>query len=351
MPAESLADVLGRLCREGELYDRQDDGSVRCRACGFECLIAPGRSGLCRMRSNRGGRLMVPYGYVSGLRVDPIEKKPFFHVLPGEATLSFGMLGCNFSCKFCQNWLSSQALRDPQAGCGIQECSARSVAARAQEAGARVVVSTYNEPLITSEWAVAVFREARELGLRCAFVSNGHATRRVLEYLKPWVSFYKVDLKCFDAAKYQEVTGGDMRHVLRSIEDLRGLGIWVEVVTLLIPGWNDSEEELRGMARFLAGVSRDIPWHVTAFHADYRMPDPAATPPGTLARAAGIARSEGLRFVYAGNLPGALEGLEDTLCPSCGCRVIERRGFLVLADRLADGKCPDCSLALPGVWI
>ncbi len=348
-PAESLEAELRRLTRAGKLYQKQDDGLIRCHACGHECRIAEDKAGICHMRFNQGGRLMVPYGYVSGLRVDPIEKKPFFHVLPGAATLSFGMLGCNFSCKFCQNWLTSQVLRDPQAEAGVRPCTPQSIVAQAQAAQAQVVVSTYNEPLITSEWAAAVFDEARGQGLLCAYVSNGHATRRALEYLRPRVSLYKVDLKCFDQAKFRDMTGGDMRAVLRSIEDLKTLGFWVEVVTLVVPGWNDSDADLRAIAAFVAGVSKDIPWHVTAFHQDYQIHE-RDTPPETLRRAAKIGRAEGLRFVYAGNIPGRLEGLEDTLCPSCGGCLVERRGFLVLANRLVDGKCPKCSFAIPGVW-
>lgn len=348
--AQTAQDALRRLTKEGELYDKQADGWVQCRACAHECRIAPGRTGTCRTRFNRDGRLMVPYGYVAGLNVDPIEKKPFFHVLPGARTLSFGMLGCNFTCAFCQNWLSSQAPRDPQAGVEVQECGPQDLAQRAKAAGARVMVSTYNEPLITSEWATEVFRTGRASGMRGAIVSNGHATRRVLEYLRPVTDFYKVDLKCFDPAKYREITGGDMRHVLRSIADLKELGYWVEVVTLVIPGWNDSDKELRALAAFLAEVSRDLPWHVTAYHQDYRMDEARATPADTLLRAAQIGKSEGLRFVYAGNLPGLLDGWEDTFCPGCGTRLIERRGFTVLANRIAQGNCPQCAATIPGVW-
>ncbi|MDD5656424.1 MAG: AmmeMemoRadiSam system radical SAM enzyme [Elusimicrobia bacterium] len=349
--APSLEDLLRGLTREGDLYDRQGDGMVRCCACGHECLIAEGKAGICRMRYNKGGRLLVPFGYVSGLRADPIEKKPFFHVLPGSQAMSFGMLGCNFSCRFCQNWLTSQVLRDPAAEAQISRIPPAAVARAAQAEGCPVVVSTYNEPLITSEWAAAIFTEARRLGLRCGYVSNGHANRRVLEYLRPVMSLYKVDLKCFDSAKYRDMTGGAMRHVLRSIEDIRALGFWLEVVTLVIPGWNDSDRELRGLAQFLAGVSPDIPWHVTAYHQDYRLEEPRDTAPESLARAAEIGKAEGLRFVYAGNLPGRLAGLENTACPACGELLIERRGFAVTANRLKDGCCPRCSAAIPGVWI
>ncbi|HAH07113.1 MAG TPA: AmmeMemoRadiSam system radical SAM enzyme [Elusimicrobia bacterium] len=334
----------------GELFDVLDGRSVRCRACAHQCELRDGMSGICRVRTNIAGRLYVPFGYVAGLQVDPIEKKPFFHVLPGASALSFGMLGCSFSCRFCQNWSSSQALKDPQAGTPILECSAQDLVEQAREHGCPVLVSTYNEPLVSAEWSAAVFRKAKEAGLRCAFVSNGHATRRALEYLRPWVDFYKVDLKSFDDRRYREELGGRLSAVLDAVEDLLGLGFWVEVVTLVVPGFNDSDVELRGIARFLAGLSKDLPWHVTAFHKDYRMSEAPDTCAKTLARAAGIGREEGLRFVYAGNLPGEVERLEDTFCPSCGAAVVEREGFRVKADRLKDGRCPKCSTAIAGVW-
>ncbi len=346
----TLEESVRRLSQEGELYEKEPDGFARCRACGHECRIAEGKTGICRVRFNHHGRLMVPDGYVCGLQADPIEKKPFFHVLPGKLALSFGMLGCNFSCRFCQNWLSSQALKDPLADTGIREITPRDIAALAQENGCRVIASTYNEPLVSSEWAVKVFRTSRPFGLYGAFVSNGHATRKTLEYLRPWMDLYKVDLKCFDAAKYSQMTGAKMSRVLGTLEDLIGLGFWVEVVTLVIPGWNDSDLELGAIARFLAGVSPNIPWHVTAYHPDYRMKDSLPTPTETLRRACEIGKAAGLRFVYAGNAAGRLPDLEDTFCPSCGLRLIERSGFAVLANRLLEGRCPKCASEIPGVW-
>jgi pyruvate formate lyase activating enzyme len=348
-PAETLESALRRLTREGQLYDRQDS-LAHCYACGHECRIAEGRSGICRMRYNQGGRLMVPFGYVAGLRADPIEKKPFFHVLPGSSAMSFGMLGCNFSCSFCQNWLSSQVLREPSASAAIERCEPKEIVALARQNSCPVIVSTYNEPLITSEWAAEIFALAQARGLRCGYVSNGHANRRVLEYLRPFMSLYKVDLKCFDAAKYRDMTGGAMKNVLRSIEDIKALGFWMEVVTLIIPGWNDSNLELRALAKFLAGVSPDIPWHVTAYHPEYHMTEPGPTPPQTLLRAARIGQDAGLRFVYAGNLPQASADLENTRCPACAEILVERRGFSVIANRLNDGKCPKCAAVIPGVW-
>jgi pyruvate formate lyase activating enzyme len=345
-----LKELLDELAVEGELYDRLPDGRVRCYACGHRCLIAPGRDGICRVRANRDGRLFVPGGYVAtALQLDPIEKKPFFHVLPGATALSFGMLGCDFHCGYCQNWITSQVLRDPGAMARPTRVSAEDIVRHAVHAGAPVVTSTYNEPLITSEWAVQVFRLARARGLRTAYVSNGNATPEVVEYLKPWLDLYKVDLKGFDDRAYRKL-GGVLQTVLDTIRLLVARDFWVEVVTLVVPGLNDSPEELRDIARFLVSVSPDIPWHVTAFHPDYRMGERHWTPVGTLVGAAEIGRAEGLRFVYVGNVPGQTS-LENTCCPSCGALLVERAGFRVRANHLAPGGlCPQCQTRIPGRW-
>jgi pyruvate formate lyase activating enzyme len=227
--------------------------------------------------------------------------------------------------------------------------SASEIVRLAVERGARIVTSTYNEPLITSEWAVEVFREAVAKGLVCSFVSNGNGTPEVLEYLRPWVSLYKVDLKSFRDRSYREL-GGTLERVLWTIRALHEQGFWLEIVTLVVPGFNDSDEELREIARFLVSVSPDIPWHVTAFHQDYKMTAPDDTAVPTLLRAAEIGAREGLRFVYAGNLPGQVDRWENTWCPGCGALLVERRGFRVIQNRLADGSCPDCRRAIPGFW-
>jgi pyruvate formate lyase activating enzyme len=261
-----------------------------------------------------------------------------------------GMLGCDLHCGYCQNWVTSQALRDFGSAVEFRTTTPEELVTLAQRQGATSVVSTYNEPLITAEWAVAVFRAARQAGLATGFVSNGNATPEVLEYLRPWIDLYKVDLKSFDSRHYREL-GGRIAPNLDSIARIHEMGIWLEVVTLVVPGFNDSDEGLRGMAEFLAGISRDIPWHVTAFHKDYKMQGPDDTPASTLVRAAGIGRAAGLRYVYAGNLPGGTESLEDTRCPSCGGTLIARRGFRILRNRMAaGGKCPDCGATIPGVW-
>jgi pyruvate formate lyase activating enzyme len=254
-----------------------------------------------------------------------------------------------FAVSNCQNWVTSQALRDPSAVAAPQEITPRELVRLAFEHQARIVTSTYNEPLITSEWAVAVFREAQKAGLVCSYVSNGNGTPEVLDYIKPWVSLYKVDLKSFRDRHYREL-GGTLERVLWTIRALHENGFWVEIVTLLIPGFNDSDEELTDIARFLVSVSPDIPWHVTAFHKDYKMTGPDNTSVATLLRAAEIGTREGLRFVYAGNLPGQVGKWENTRCPGCGELLIERHGFRVLRNRVADGHCPRCARAIPGFW-
>ncbi len=352
MPATAtpLARLLASHTREGELVEVLADERVRCVACGHRCLIPPGREGICRVRFNEGGVLRVPFGYVSGLQLDPVEKKPFFHALPGATALSFGMLGCDYHCAYCQNWITSQALRDPGAGATVQEIAPEEIVRIGRDRGARIVTSTYNEPLITSEWAVAVFRHSREAGLLCSYVSNGNGTEEVLEYLRPWVSLYKVDLKGFRDRPYRDL-GGTLERVLWTIQALHDKGFWVEVVTLVVPGHNDSDEELTDIARFLVSVSPDIPWHVTAFHPDYRMDDRGRTSARTLLRAAEIGTAEGLHFVYAGNLPGSVRSWENTYCPGCRALLVERFGFRVLQNRIApSGACPDCGQAIAGVW-
>lgn len=346
----ALKDVLHQHVREGDLYEKMDRGFVRCFACGHCCPIPDGQVGVCKVRFNQGGKLYVPWGYVGGVQCDPIEKKPFFHAYPGALAYSFGMLGCDLHCSYCQNWVTSQAIRDPNAVAPPLAATPQALVADALRQGARAVVSTYNEPLITAEWAVEVFKEARAAGLSTGFVSNGNGTPQALEYLRPWIDLYKVDLKSFDDRHYREL-GGRIGPILETIRRLHQMGFWLEIVTLLIPGFNDSPGELARLADFLAGVSPDIPWHITAFHKDYKMTDPADTTPEMLLRAAEIGRRAGLRFIYAGNLPGQVGDLENTRCPNCRELLIERYGYRITSYRLApDGSCPSCGKAIPGRW-
>ena len=345
-----LKDVLESSVRPGELVEPLDNRRIRCVACGHACPLPDGASGVCKVRFNRGGTLYVPWGYVGGVQCDPIEKKPFFHASPGALAYSFGMLGCDLHCSYCQNWVTSQALRDPSAVSRPLTATPEGLVADALAHGARVLVSTYNEPLITAEWAVAIFREARAAGLKTAFVSNGNATPQVLDYVRPHLDFYKVDLKSFDDRHYREL-GGRLGPILDSIRRIHDLGLWLEIVTLLIPGFNDSEDELKRLTAFVAEVSPDIPWHVTAFHADYKMTDRRDTARDDLLRAAAIGRDAGLRFVYAGNRPGDVGDLEDTHCPSCRATVVSRLGYHVKSYALThDGACQRCGTTIPGRW-
>lgn len=349
----SLANVLDAMTVPGELYERLPDGAVRCYACGHRCLIREGRRGICRVRFNEAGTLKVPWGYVAGLQSDPIEKKPFYHLLPGSDALTYGMLGCDFHCSYCQNWVSSQALRDPasdMAGGHVKKVDPEDLLGYAKRMGASVIASSYNEPLITSEWSAAIFERAAEAGLKCAYVSNGNATPEVLDYLDPHLEALKIDLKSMRDANYRQL-GGVLQHVLDTIEMAYARGLWVEVVTLVVPDFNDSNEELIDAARFIASVSTEIPWHVTAFHSDYKMTDRGRTGLDTLRRAAEIGEEAGLHYVYAGNLPGQVSPYEDTRCPNCGTTVINRHGFIVLDYALTDdGDCPQCGTHIAGIW-
>ncbi|MGA9399065.1 MAG: AmmeMemoRadiSam system radical SAM enzyme [Anaerolineaceae bacterium] len=349
----TFIDSLDTLTRAGSLFHIEDSaGTVRCLACAHRCLIPRGKRGICKVRFNRTGSLLVPWGYVAGLNPDPIEKKPFSHVLPGNIALTFGMLGCNFHCGFCQNWLSSQYGRDSGANESIgyiQKITPEKIIGIAQQVGATVIASSYNEPLITTEWAVDIFKKATQTGIRCVYVSNGYATRESLEMLKPYLTAYKIDLKSMQEKNYRTM-GGQLKNVLDTICMVHEMGIWLEVVTLVIPDLNDSTEELWDAARFIASISRDIPWHVTAYHPDYKKQDEPPTPISTLQRAAEIGQEAGLHYVYAGNIPGRVGSLEDTHCPSCQKLLIKRLGYAVLNNKIISGKCPFCGEVIAGVW-
>ncbi|MGB7292758.1 MAG: AmmeMemoRadiSam system radical SAM enzyme [Thermodesulfobacteriota bacterium] len=345
-----LAELLDEYSSEGELYEKLEDNKVLCYSCGHRCLIFDGLRGICKVRYNEGGRLYVPKGYVAALQCDPTEKKPFFHVLPGSSTLTFGMLGCDYHCGYCQNWLTSQALRDPVAGIEPTKATAEQLVSLAETYGARLIGSSYNEPLITAEWAADVFKLARKGGFRTAFISNGNATKEVLEYLRPITDCYKVDLKSMQDKNYRQL-GGVLSNVLDTISRLYEMGFWVEIVTLVVPGFNDSNDELKEAAKYLASLSPDIPWHVTAFHKDYKMTHPDNTPADTLTRVAEIGYEAGLKFVYAGNLLGRVNNYENTYCPNCHRLLVERYGYQILNYHItSDGKCPKCSSAIPGIW-
>ena len=345
-----VAHAIDQLVREGVLYEKLDGRRVRCFACAHRCLINDGARGICHVRYNRGGKLFVPHGYVGALNPDPTEKKPFFHILPGSITLTVGMLGCDLHCANCQNWDISQVMRDADAGGAPSRVTPEQIVTIARRTGSKLIGSSYNEPLITSEWAIEIFKQAQAYGIRGIYVSNGNATREVLEYIRPYVVGYKIDLKSMRDKNYRKL-GMPLQVVLDSIKRVKEMGFWLEVVTLIIPGFNDSNEELMDAAQFVRSVSPEIPWHVTAFHPDYQMTDADYTPASTLIRAAEIGQEAGLHFVYAGNLPGSVKNYENTYCPKCNAVLVERFQYRIRRDELTGkGVCVKCSEKIPGIW-
>ncbi|MCX6056345.1 MAG: AmmeMemoRadiSam system radical SAM enzyme [Chloroflexi bacterium] len=338
----------------GTLFSSLKGKTIRCAACAHRCEIPSGKRGFCKVRYNENGDFRVPYGYVAGIQIDPIEKKPLAHFFPGSDVLTFGMLGCNFHCSFCQNWFSSQSFRDPDACSAIEKIhpiSPEEIVDLAIRNQVTSIASSYNEPLISSEWAVEVFKIAKQKGIKTVFVSNGFATEEVFSLICPWLDAIKIDLKSMREERYRQM-GGKLQPVLDSIRNARAMGLWVEVVTLVIPDFNDSPEELWDAGRYLASISVDIPWHVTAYHPDYKMCEGLPTSSELLQRAAEIGQEAGLRYVYAGNIPGKVGSLEDTCCPKCNQQLVRRRGYRILENKLtAEGICPYCGETIAGLFL
>ncbi len=348
----SLKGMLHRFSAPAaeELIQRRENGDIRCFACGHRCLVKPGRDGVCRVRFNDKGTLLVPHGYVGALACDPVEKKPFFHLLPGSDALTFGMVGCDYHCGYCQNWVTSQMLRDPDAVASPRQTTPEELVEHALRHGAPIIASSYNEPLITSEWAMEVFRAGRSRGLKCAYISNGNATSEVLDFIRPRVDAYKVDLKTFDPRHYRQL-GGVMEHVTDTIRRLKERGFWVEIVTLVVPGFSDDADDSKRMAEFIATIDPLIPWHMTVFHPDYKMTEPRRTEAEDLLRIVEFGTQAGLKYLYPGNLPGQVGEWENTRCHHCDKTVIRRFGFRVIENLIAaDGLCPYCARPLPGIW-
>jgi len=323
------------------------DGSVRCGVCAHRCLVRPGRHGICGVRENQGGRLMTTaYGAVVTAHADPIEKKPLFHVDPGSIAWSIATAGCPFHCTFCQNWEIAQG---PRLGLDLptKPMPPARVVAEARRAGARSIAYTYIEPTVFLEYALDTGRLAREAGLRNLFITDGYATPEAIALLAGVLDAANVDLKSFDDAFYRRLCGARLAHVLEAIEAMHRAGIWLEVTTLVIPGRNDSDAELRALTRWLVEtLGPSVPWHVSRFFPAYRMLDVPPTPDETLLRAAAIGRDAGLRFVYVGNAPQL--GLEDTSCPGCGRMLIERAGYRARSHLTPEGACPGCGRPLEG---
>ncbi|HOO78544.1 MAG TPA: AmmeMemoRadiSam system radical SAM enzyme [bacterium] len=330
------------------MFYRADGGAaVVCGLCAHRCRIPAGRRGLCRVRENRSGRLeALSYGRLAAAHIDPIEKKPFFHVLPGSAAFSVATVGCNMTCRHCQNASLSQP--DPAAPVPGREVAPEAVVAAARDGGCASIAYTYSEPTVFYEYARDIALRARAAGLRNLFVSNGYMSPEAADEASTWLDGANIDLKAFDDDFYREVCGARLAPVLDTIARLKERGVWIEVTTLIIPGYNDDTARLRELARYLAGLDPGLPWHLSAFFPTYRLTDAPPTTPEILRRAREIGREEGLRFVYTGNVPGE-EG-ENTFCPSCGKVLIERLGYRSDPERLRGGVCPDCGEAIPGIW-
>ncbi len=337
--------------KEAYLYRKLKKGYVQCLACEHYCAMAPGEAGKCGVRRNIDGKLMlVVYGKAIAVHIDPVEKKPLFHFLPAEPVFSIGTVGCNFSCKFCQNWEISQVKEfDDQRDYIGQDWPPEAIVEYTAHRGIPMIAYTYNEPVVFFEYAYDTAKLAHERGIRNIFVSSGFETKQAIDMISPYLDAANIDLKSFSDKFYREISGGRLKPVLKNIEyTVKETDIWMEVTTLFIPGLNDSPEEMRDIAQFLAGISPDLPWHVTAFHPDYLMLDRPSTPLSTLLRAYEIGKEAGLHYVYVGNVLAPEK--ETTYCPVCGAPVIRRYGYHVETLWKEPGVCPSCGHRLAGVW-
>jgi pyruvate formate lyase activating enzyme len=365
--------------READLSKKLPDGSVQCLACSWGCKIKNGQTGICGVRKNIDGKLyLLVSGKAIAAHVDPVEKKPLYHFLPGTDIFSFGTVGCNFGCRFCQNWDISQITRNKKLksktllgeedfnlqGYGY-EMEPEEIVKYCEKNSIRSIAFTYNEPTIFAEYAKDVMKvakdqersvkdgnggdsRAKEVEIKGVFVSNGFETEETLDYLEDYIDAYNIDIKGFTDEFYQKVCKAKLQPVLDTVKSIYKRGKWMELTTLLIPTENDSDDEIREIAEFIAGVSPEIPWHISAFHPDYKMLDKTITKDETLFRAEKIGKRAGLKFIYTGNI--ASDKFSNTTCPKCGVILIERHGFSTKILDLKNGKCTNCQTKIPGVW-
>jgi len=331
--------------REAMLYEQLNDKAVRCGLCGHGCTIQPGKKGLCAVRANEDGTLVsLNFGRLVAANIDPVEKKPLFHVKPGSPTWSIAAVGCNFQCDFCQNWRISQAPREGREQ-HVMQSDPAAIVAEAIAARCPSISYTYTEPTVYFELAYDTATIAKKAGLRNFFVSNGFMTPAAVEKIAPVLDAINVDLKAFDDATYRTVMKARLAPVLDCLRALIAAKVWVEVTTLLVPGMNDGEGELNAIASFIAGdLGADVPWHVTEYHDDYRMTGRGHTPRSAVNAAVDAGRNAGLRYVYGGNN-------YDTRCSHCDYLLIAREGFSILTNRIEDGACPKCGAHMPGIWL
>jgi len=334
------------MLKEAMLYKKSEEGKISCFLCSHHCLIPDGKFGICNVRENRGGILYThAYGELIAQHIDPIEKKPLYHFLPGSRSFSIASMGCNFQCDFCQNWQISQVKEAKALGLRSAEVKPEQVVKQAKQSGTKSISYTYTEPTIFFEYAYEISQLAKKEGLFNVFVTNGYMTKEMIQTIHPFLDAANIDLKSFSDDYYKKICKGRLSPVLESIEGMKKLGIWIEVTTLIVPGQNDSEEEFRKIANFLAQLDTSIPWHISRFHPQYKMDELKNTPLETLNQAYEIGKSAGLRYVYLGNV----EKGNNTYCDQCHRLLIERSGFSIQTYHLKEGRCPDCNRSVDGV--
>jgi pyruvate formate lyase activating enzyme len=343
----TIAEGEARFVVEAQFYKKLPDRKIKCRLCPRSCTVIEGKRGDCGARENRGGVFYsLVHSRIAAAHVDPIEKKPLFHYLPGSTALSLGTAGCNVHCKFCQNWELAQS-RPEEAS--AEYLPPYRIPQLARQHGCPTIAFTYNEPTIFSEYLMETADAVHKAGLRSIAVSNGYIGPEALEAVFGKMDAVKIDLKAFSDAFYRDVVQGQLKPVLTSLVTLRKLGKWIEIVYLLVPALNDGDEELRGLAQWIkANLGVDVPLHFSQFHPDYLLKSLPITPVSTLERAKAIADAEGLRYVYIGNVPG--HTAQNTRCPQCKAVLVERTGFSAGKMLIQNGCCPFCQTQIPGVW-
>lgn len=336
------------MIREAMLYEKMADNRVHCNLCAHRCIIKPGRRGVCGVRENKEGVLYsLVYESLIAEHIDPIEKKPFFHVYPGSKSYSIATAGCNFNCEFCQNHEISQMPRSTLMIMG-EDIPPAEIVARANKSGSKTIAYTYTEPTIYFELAYETARIAMEQGIKNVIVTNGFMTSEAVETIKPYLAAANVDLKSFRDEFYKKSCGAHLQPVLKSLQKMKEIGIWLEITTLLIPSLNDSDEELKDIAGFIASLGKETPWHISRFHPQFKMLHTPVTPVSLLHRACEIGLLAGLKYVYSGNVPG--DAGESTYCFHCGNCLIERYGFQIMNINLNGNRCNRCGTVLEGLF-